>query len=301
MSNNPRFNAAIPDANAIGVAIAAGMALAEPIPVKADGSMLAAIMPEGSSWKTLDLSDHLPHPTRKKGRMVLGTAQSFSDWVNRNRTDETIILTDMKQTSITAIFNGDIPGGPAGWRDHTALYACPLSDEWTRWMERSQHTNDVEHKKGMAHANFVQFIEDNLLDITEPASGAMLAMVRSFQAVKDVKFASAVRLDNGSVAFNYAETVDQQSTPGQLKMPEKFTITIPVFRDGQAYALDANLRYRIGQGAMVLWYELVRPEKALEHAFKNVVESVRTAVNPPRDDRIESAGKLTLPIPFFAV
>lgn len=163
--------------------------------------------------------------------------------------------------------------GLPGHGDFTATYACPVSVEWKRWMGNSQHAADG--KQAMTQANFMQFLEDNLLDITTPKSGLLLQSVRSFEAKKDVSFKSATRLEDGSIAFNYIESVNEVPQDGKLSLPSQFTITIPVFDGGQKYELDARLRYRVSGGGLQLWYELVNPHKVLEHAFNTVLEQIK--------------------------
>ena len=48
------------------------------------------------------------------------------------------------------------------------------------------------------------------------------------------------------------------------------TLSIPVFENEAPRELDARLRYRIkpGEGSLSLWFELVRPHKVLEAAFR---------------------------------
>ncbi len=238
------------------------------------GERLAVIvLPKGATQVQVDLEKFQPTPARKHGTVTLATAQSFIDWVNRNKTPEAVIYAKESDTSFLA--------GPPGWGDYTSRYGCPLSDEWKRWHGKSQH--DADPKKMTPHGDFVQFIEDNLLDIKVPANGAMLATVRAFEAKKDVKFASAVRLDNGDIGFNYVENTEQVSSSpaGKLTLPEQFTIAIPIFKGGAVYELDAKLRYRITGGGLGLYFDLVRPHKSLEHAFATVSKQIESGTNVP--------------------
>jgi uncharacterized protein YfdQ (DUF2303 family) len=283
-------------------AINAGQALGTPHTLGEQGSvkLMGIVVPAGSRLEqvNVDLEKFQLAPNRKKGNVTLTTAASFIDWVNRNKTPETVIYAKEFSTDFKAIFNGHAANvqpappvadgssssgadGAPGWGDFTATYDCPLSEEWMRWHGNSQHAASVDAKRGMKHADFIQFIEDNLLDITLPASGAMLAAVRSFEAKKDVKFASARRLENGDVQFAYAENTEQQTPAGSLALPSQFEVTIPVFRGGAPYVIAANLRYRVSAGGLMLWYELVRPHKSLEHAFEAVRAEIEDGTSVP--------------------
>lgn len=266
-------------------AIDAGLHLSDPIQLTPDSRVLGIVVPQGARLEQIDLEKYASRPTRKTGAFTLATVQSFYEFVNRYKTPETVIYADQDSTYFQAVFNGHVANqqptegsegsegkpfvhGAAGWGDFTAEYRCPLSTEWARWHGKSQHDADVDEKVGMRHKEYIQFIEDNLLDITAPPSGAMLQMVRAFETKKDISFKSAARLENGDIAFAYSE--ETKEVDGRLTLPEQFTITIPVFKGGIHYAIDAKLRCRIGSGGLVLWHELVRPHKSLEHAFTSV-------------------------------
>jgi uncharacterized protein YfdQ (DUF2303 family) len=166
----------------------------------------------------------------------------------------------------------DVSAGLPGWGDFKAAYACPLSVEWKRWMAKSQH--EKERKEGMAQADFMQFLEDNLQDVVRPEGALLLTAAHNFEAKKDVSFKSATRLQDGSIAFLYDEKVNEVSQPGKIALPSEFTICIPVFEGGAKYEVDARLRYRVNGGGLVLWYELVKTHKILEHAFNTVLQEV---------------------------
>lgn len=274
------------DANDLQAVIDAGMALNDLHPLTDDGSVAGILLPKGATFQQLDLEKFQPRPRRKTGNVTLATAQSFIDWVNRNKTPEAVIYAKEQDTSFLAIFNGhqaNEPGddGMPGWGDFRAQYNCPLSDEWKRWFGKSQHA--AETKKGMPHAEFLQFIEDNLVDIKAPAAGALLASLARFEARRDVKFVSGKRLDNGDVAFAYSEdTVQVTEGQSELRLPSVITLAIPVFRGGAVYEIDANLRYRATPATgLVLWIELVRPHKSLEHAFGAVLAQIADGTSVP--------------------
>lgn len=261
--------------------------------------LMSVLVPQSAQLLQIDLQayedKYADRPRRLKGDTTLATAQSFVAFVNRHKTPETVISANEKLTSFRAVFNPDEPNGQPtpgagdtdgggfvlgrpGHADYTATYGCPVSIEWQRWMGKSQHAADS--KVGMKHDTFIQFIEDNLLDIVTPENGRMLQLVRAFEAKKDVKFASVRKLENGDTAFSFSEETEQIIKDG-LSLPSQFTISIPVFNGGTLYAIDANLRYRVSQGGLTLWYELVRPHKSLEHAFKAVADQIREGTEVP--------------------
>ena len=218
------------------------------------------VVPKGFEVQRLD--NFLVAPTRKTGTTTLRDVASFKQFVIQEGNESSRIYGTYNPPGFVAVFNDHMPKGLAGWRDHKAVFSCPLSPEWKTWSGSS--------KKHMSQADFAAFIEDNLPDIAQPPAADMLDISRTLEAKKTVNFASGVRLSNGQNEITYEEEISGTAGKGRLTIPEVFTIGIPVLENGARYAVDARLRYRIGEGKMVMWYELVRPHKIMEDAIKEV-------------------------------
>lgn len=228
-----------------------------------DGTPVA-VLPEG--YSTQSLETHLAVPTRKSGIVTLTTAESLIDFVKKHKGESTSLYLndDPLSPSFTAVFN-DHAGQP-GWRDFRAVYKAPLSREWKIWMG--------QNGKGKSQTDFAKFIEDNLPDIVHPSGADMLTISRTLEAKKDVTFRSATRLSDGAQEFVYSEDVQGTAGKGSLSIPETFDIGIPVFNGGQGYRVTARLRYRISEGRLVLWYELLREHKVIEDALAQVRKDI---------------------------
>lgn len=288
--------------NNTDAAIRAGMALAEPHHMH--GTLHAFVLPEGAALKELDVEAHGLRPTRKRGTYVFGDAKSFARFVNRERTEETVIFANRESPSFTAVFNGHEPhntgdatgdtGGPVlienashepGWGDYRATYSCPYSPEWRVW--------SAANGKRMSQHDFSTFMEDNFLDVVQPAptfdprqpswpdGDTMLAVSRGLEAKTDVRFASAVRLDNGQVRFKYEEDVSGLVQAGLLEVPQRFAVGIPVFAGTAPWQLVAKLRYRIERGGLTMWYDFERLFKVTERAFDEARNEISEATNVP--------------------
>lgn len=290
----------------VEAAIKAGMSMGEVREV-IDGELAAVLVPAGARLEQIDLlafeAKYADNPRRKTGTRALTTAASFIAYANAHKeVGATAIYAKKSNTSFEVVFNDHEPNhqpatgmppegsadpsevlsvsfseGIPGHGDFKASYACPQSIEWKRWMAKSQHEKDK--KEGMQQAEFMQFLEDNLPDIIKPEGAILLTAARSFEAKKDVAFKSATRLEDGSITFNYDEKVNEVTQAGKIALPSEFTINIPVFEGGVKYQIDARLRYRVGGGGLVLWYELVQTHKILEHAFNTVREQIAQGVN----------------------
>lgn len=220
-------------------------------------------LPEG--WRVHDLEDLLSAPTRQEGTTVLRDDTSFIAYVNKQKSDITDLYYQIDPPIFAAVFDGERPGKPA-WGKHRATYKCPISKEWATW-------TGFDGKK-MTQEDFARFIENNLPDIIEPESAAMLEIATTLEAKKKVTFSSGLRLSNGSNELSYDEEVQGTAAKGKMKIPERIRLVLPVFENGVRYYVDANFRYRINGGALSMWYELVRPHKIIEDAVKELREKI---------------------------
>lgn len=282
--------------NNTDAAIRAGMALAEPKVVFAEQGWephLAAVLPAGAKLEIRDIEKYMLRPARKRGLYAFEDAKSFIEFVNREKTPETIILASRAHTAFTAVFNGNeaqsaigSEGKPQpGWGDYRASYSCPFSPEWTEWV--------AANGKKMSQADFATFIEDNFTDIVQPAptfdpltpswpSGDdMMRVSRGISAKQDVNFGSAIRLDNGQVRFRYEETISGSVQDGFLEVPQKFAVGIPVFAGTAPWQIIARLRWRIERGGLTMWFDFERLFKITERAFDEAREQIATGTGVP--------------------
>lgn len=230
----------------------------------AEGQVPYVLVPDG--YRVTELESTLPVPTRKRAKVSLTNAQSFIDFVNLHREASTHLYGDPDKGTFVAVFDDNSECRLTGWREHIARFTATESVEWKTWAE--------SNKKPMKQADFAELIEDNLVDIIEPESAHILEVSRSLQAKKAGNFSSALRLDNGDVQFTYEDKTEASAGKGQLKVPEKFVIAIPVYQGGPAYKIEARLRYRISEGALMMWYDLLRPHKSKEHALTEINEQI---------------------------
>ncbi|WP_454752192.1 DUF2303 family protein [Cupriavidus necator] len=241
-------------------------------------------LPPGWTLQQLDHEKYLPAPLRKRATVRLLDADSFIDYVKRHGslTDSTVWgKADYQagKVDFVGIINdhGEDDSKPE-WRDHTARFSPEFSEEWRRWFGGN--------RKPMSQAEFAAFIEENLKDIASPdgvglPTGAqMLEMALSFEANQDMRFKSAIRLSNGGVQMSFVQDDDDQ-TLQKMQLFERFAIGIPIFWNGDAYRVDARLRYRARDGKVSFWYELIRQDKTLEAATTTLIATIREKTGTP--------------------
>lgn len=207
-------------------------------------------------------------PNRKRGTVELTSVDSLVQYCqDQQATPCAYVFADADTRTITAVFNDqrDVPG----WRDHRAVFKAALTPEFERWQGRNGHT------RAMTQTEFAEFIEDNLADITEPTAQQLLEVATTIQAKTDINFSSAKRLQDGQVQMTYTEAINATAgANGALTIPKEFQLGVRIFKNGEGYRLRARLKYRLGGGGVKFWYELDRPERAIEDAFKGYVTTV---------------------------
>jgi uncharacterized protein YfdQ (DUF2303 family) len=232
------------------------------------------ITPEG--YRVESITDKVraaaPTPHRKTGTVHLTAVESFATFVCVQSTPtECFIYADVEKRTLTAVLNDNQEHeAPAGWRDYRAVYTAELSREFSTWLAKNKVTMEQEE--------FAIFLEDNLVDIVEPSGEMLQKVALTLQAKTEVKFSSHRRLDNGQVQLGYSEEITATAGgDGNIEIPREFAIGVRLFKNGQAYKVRARLKYRLAGGKVKFWYELDRPENAVEEAFDAYVDSARSS------------------------
>jgi uncharacterized protein YfdQ (DUF2303 family) len=259
------------------------------------------VLPEGQRVVSIkDIIDEFrERPERREGAETLADESSFVAWVNRFKSDPTVIFAtpDRRAPRLTAIFDYHPEGGPSdrtGFRAYRAVLPLALSDEWKAW-------SDV-NGKAMSQSDFAAFLEDRIQDVVLPPAvlpdalerfvstvGAVLASPSQLIAVSrglQVNVSSTVRevvtLNTGEINVKYAES--HQTTDGKgapLTVPNFFLLQIPVFYGGAPYQIPVRLRYRQQQSALTWSYHLYRPDVSFDHAFAEIKDKVAAATSVP--------------------
>jgi uncharacterized protein YfdQ (DUF2303 family) len=195
----------------------------------------------------------------------LDDTDSFIAYINGFKNDATRVFFDTDEEQFVGIIDYHTTTLPA-WGQHVASYKPRRSVEFTTWMD--------SNRKQMTQVDFARFLEENMPDVVEPNSAELLQVALTFEAKKSVEFSSGVRLNNGQIQFQYDEVVRGTAQKGTIEIPEKFVLGIPIHVNGPAYRIDVRLRWRLQEGKVVFWYEVVRPHRYIEHALKEIRERV---------------------------
>lgn len=215
-----------------------------------------------------ELHDLLPRPARLKQGVVTQTADSFIEYFNEFATDTSVIFCNIDAGSFQGILDYHGDADTPAWGSHKVSHTCQTTKEWDTWSEH----NGVK----MDQVEFAFFLEQSLDEIRVPAAAQMLEIALTLKAKTKLNFESGQRLSDGQVQFQYREELDGRAgVRGEIQIPEKFKLGLRVFEGGDAFEMDARFRYRIREGKVVMWYDLVRPHKVHRAAVEDVFAKIK--------------------------
>lgn len=260
--------------NIVQTALAAGKKLTQaPITSPLEDGVPFIVLRDKDGKESCEyLTERFSVPYRKKGTVKLFDEASFVNFWDRHNSLDTTLFSSPLRNKFTAIFNdhGE-KKDPPGWRDHRAEYMLKHSEEWLAWTTRDK-------KPFEGNLEFAEFVENMLPDFVEPEGASMLELILNLKVTANASYAKAVRLSDGDTQFTYTNSVEGtgQANTGQIKIPEQFIISIPIF-DGVGspkYDVAARFRYRLQNASLRIWYELIRPSKIVDEAFYLIVSRI---------------------------
>lgn len=246
----------------------------------ASGALLPedlALVPKGYSVE--DLSRYGAQPRRIKQAVTVRDEGSFDSYLARFADDRLAVFADLDAGTFRAVLDYHVASVVAStaeqapqWGHHTCTLALTPSEAWKTWTARDGNQ--------MLQTAFAEFIESNALDVTSPTGAALLEAAKNVQQVRNVTFGSKVDLDNGDLVFNYSS---ETKPKGNVALPERITLAVPVYLGGPRYEVQARVRFRISDdGDLRLWYDLLNRDEVQRAAVEEVLASVREIAGEER-------------------
>lgn len=260
--------------------LAAGAALGHPLKSSHKNATDYAMVPNGYQVEELPFK---PLPDRSIASVKLRDAASFVHYFKNHKQGYSSIYATLEPAKFLAVFDDFFHASTptatadgtlnmtlltdeqANWREFRAEFSPPASREWLLW--------NKTHNVKLTQLQFAEFLQDNLPDVIKPTGAELYELALNFESTQSGVFSTSQRLQDGSSAFTYTA---ENNIKGTLQLPEFITLNIPVFENTAPRELQARLRYRAKDGALTLWFELVRPHKVLEAAFRETWEKIAT-------------------------
>jgi uncharacterized protein YfdQ (DUF2303 family) len=234
--------------------------------VKSDNGRVFLLVPQGYAHHDITL-DHALDVLRPKAiaqGVTLQNADALVDYVKSFKSEASLLFADMQTSTIVAAIDYHAVDKPALVK-HKATLSVPFSEEWKIWSGIS----------GQLHPQleFARFVEENAPDIKAPDAGTLLESVRDLQARRNVNFIKAVRTETDNESFEFTDSTEAR-TKGDIELPTKFLLNIPVYFGEPPGEVQAFLRWRLDESQLKLGIKLHRAEHIRQAAFKLIVTNV---------------------------
>jgi Uncharacterized conserved protein (DUF2303) len=268
------------ESNDTAAAIEAGKQIGSGQVVKVPGLPLPIVL-KHKDLEPVNLAEHLnPHDFRSNARF--DDLDSFIAYVNQYKQTPAHVFAQVSpsQLSFRAILSyedrdGNKPAGdvPVDIRRHAALahFAALESEELKAWRGRNANS--------FSQSDMAEWLDMRAADIATPPAADVLEMVQNFESKRDVRFKSALRLADGSVAVAYED--QEKNVKSALEFPSEIILSIPLFRHMPHVKLTAKMRYRVNDGNLRLSYHLYQLDQAFDNEIKADVERVQEKTGLP--------------------
>lgn len=246
-----------------------------------------------------DFEKTLDNPYRRRGTHYSASVQSLIEWMAANTAEDAPVFAagiekpgDWKKPDLKLIGIGNYSNYRAAeWHDFRVQYAFPVSDAWTVWA--------AAHETRMNQADFAEFIENRIYDLSWPKTGEKLPesvtrflenakgasvgnpsqifeLSRGLKLTANAKLESKLDLGSGETTLKYTE--EHTGAGGRpIKVPDLFYIRIPVFFGMAPALIGVRLRYRVQSGAVTWSFSLFAPEMVVAEQFDTACATLKAA------------------------
>ncbi len=280
-------NACYPAQIALVAPAAAGRGLPGEIPVHFDrkAQSLQSVHALFEQWRI--------RPERRKGTATVDTLESFIDLVKRHADAESsVIFADatMPRPALTAVLDYHDMAGVPGWGQHRVVYPFPVTDEFKGWLAMDA--------KPMEQREFAEFLEEHAAELAAPMDqersdferlfkctmatpADMITLSRHLEILVGRKVTRAERLQTGEATVEF---IEEHTTKGgeKVDIPGCFMVNVPPFVDGDTARFPARLRYRVGSGSIIWFYQLYRPMQVLRDRVRSDLDYAAEDLGLPK-------------------
>lgn len=248
--------------------------IAAPVIERGEG-IAYAFVPAG--FKLQDIGDPHRLPPYIKQSVTVDDAESLIQYANRFSDSRSVIIADLDALSIGAVLDWHSGNQEPSYDplfsmpcQHRAALKLRNSEEFARWaaMENKLHDQAV----------FAEFLDENSSDIIDPEPAVMIEIARDLEATQGVKFKANNRLQTGERSFSY-ET--ETHVKGDLKVPQRFRLAIPLFHGEEPTEIEASFRFRPQSDGLKLGFVWRRVEFVRQAKFREIAHRVAEATGLP--------------------
>lgn len=241
--------------------------------------VVALITPKDRDVKLIDHRDYAPRPKQREGDRSLYTLADFLAYVNVHKEPAVTdgdsqpwnphIFLDRDGLRVRCSFDYS-QSNLASHQKFTASHALVFSKEIEPWRQKAE--------RWLTQLEFAEWIEDHELEFVKPSSAEMLTLAQKFEASISARFSSKHNLATGEIDLAYKL---ENNEAGSVKVPDEFTIALPIFKGGERYQLPMRLRHRCRDGAVTFLFKFKNLDQAVDDVWSALIKTVREAALCP--------------------
>jgi uncharacterized protein YfdQ (DUF2303 family) len=222
------------------------------------------VKPQGWTSEIVE-NEELDHtPPVVEGEQSVANTASFKAYFSRFADERSILFASRSRGVVRAELDYHLNAETPAPSKHALTRTFKKDRKFVAWKQRNGQQQ--------TQAQFVEFLEDHLDDVRDPNQADLLRSIVQFKAFRTANCASAVDLSSGDVQFQF--TQETKGVAGQAVLPERILIEVPVLEFERAWKIAARLKYRLNEGKLVFWFELIRIEDVEDEAFRTAVDDL---------------------------
>jgi uncharacterized protein YfdQ (DUF2303 family) len=226
-----------------------------------------ATVPDG--YRLESLEDFQAQPNTICTDHKFRDTKSLAAYLDKFKTDASIAFSRPSQRKINCVLDHHSPDAPSHGR-HRASFCAKFTAQFEAWRSK--------HGKGMSQIAAGLFLEERAVDVVSPSAADIMDMVMTFDALKKVTFRQSTRLHDGQRQFTYNE---ENEVRGNVTLPERITILVPVFEGQEPERIEVRVRYRIEDGSLKFQFEIHDIEHVQDQAFERCEDSLSAELSDP--------------------
>jgi uncharacterized protein YfdQ (DUF2303 family) len=156
---------------------------------------------------------------------------------------------------------------------HRVTYKAEFSDQFKRW--------SALNSKWTGQRELAEFLEEALLDIVNPDHATILEIVNSLTISRKQEFKSDQNLSNGNVQLTYEIVDTTKSSKGEIEIPKKIELLIPIFKGGPQEHFGCFFRYNLNDDGLKFMIKINQYDDLVTRSFQKITDDIKTAIKMP--------------------
>jgi uncharacterized protein YfdQ (DUF2303 family) len=172
---------------------------------------------------------------------------------------------------ISSHFNYHQPGKPS-WNRHKGSLVLNLDSSFKAWSENAKtHFSQLE---------FAEFLQSRKADLSEHSDADLLEIIQSLKVTSSQSFSNKVSLSGKNFSFSLNDDTKISANKSSVKLPEAFSLSIPIFENDEKRSVEVFIRYRFSkEGKISLFYQVFELDKIIKKRFRELVSTVSEEID----------------------